>query len=90
MQKLPTHISKESENTATEIQCSVNELILSGPAWQSGLFLAPVLNRLANDEEQRWLTLILSDESSSQTINWLKYEGNSKCKSLTRKTMVNH
>ena len=66
----------------------VNELILSGPAWQSGLFLSPVLNRLANEEEQRWLTLILSDSNNqAQTIKWLKSEGisSSNVRVLNRK-----
>ncbi|AMO56713.1 hypothetical protein GZ77_02975 [Endozoicomonas montiporae] len=57
----------------------VDELILSGPTWQSGLFLSPVLSKLASEEEQRWLTLILSDHNPGKTIKWLKSEGISSC-----------
>ena len=72
-----THTVTTTNNTKT--QPRVNELILSGPAWQSGLFLSPVLSKLANEEEQRWLTLILSDKNPTQTIKWLKSEGISSC-----------
>lgn len=66
----------------------VNELILSGPAWQSGLFLSPMLNKLASEEEERWLTLILSDNNPAQTIKWLKSEGisSSNVRVLNRKS----
>ena len=66
-------------NTMKPAQSRVGELILSGPTWQSGLFLSPVLSKLANEEEQRWLTLILSDHNPGQTIKWLKSEGISSC-----------
>ena len=48
----------------------IDELILSGP--RSGRFLKSVLNELANEQEERWLTLILSDKGA---INWLKSSG---------------
>ena len=54
---------------------TVNELILSGQPWQSGHILTPVLNELARDQELRWLTLILSDETANDTKNWLKNSG---------------
>ncbi|WP_066015883.1 hypothetical protein [Endozoicomonas atrinae] len=57
---------------------SIDELILSGPPWQSGRFLKSVLNELANDQDQRWLTLILSSEQAKNTINWLKSSGISR------------
>jgi cell division inhibitor SulA len=47
-------------------------LILSGQPWQSGQLLTPILNQLASDDEQRWLTLILADDNASRTLNWLK------------------
>ncbi len=56
----------------------IDELILSGPPWQSGRFLKSVLNELANDQDQRWLTLILSSEQARSTINWLKASGISR------------
>lgn len=53
----------------------IDELVISGPPWQSGRFLKPILNKLANTEDQRWLTLILSNEQAKNTINWLKTSG---------------
>lgn len=58
-----------------EKPCTVNELILSGNPWQSGQLLAPILNELANDSEQRWLTLILSEQNADKTLSWLKSSG---------------
>lgn len=51
----------------------IDELILSGPG--PGRFLRSVLNELANEQDERWLTLILSDKD---TINWLKSSGISR------------
>lgn len=51
----------------------IDELILSGP--RSSRFLKSVLNELADDQDERWLTLILSDKD---TINWLKSSGISR------------
>lgn len=56
----------------------IDELILSGPPWQSGRFLKSVLNELANDQDQRWLTLIVASEQAQNTINWLKASGISR------------
>lgn len=56
----------------------IDELILSGPPWQSGRFLKSVLNELANDQDQRWLTLILSSDHARNTIKWLKSTGISR------------
>ena len=54
---------------------TVNELILSGQAWQSSHILTPVLSELANDQELRWLTLILSNDEASSAKHWLKRSG---------------
>ena len=51
----------------------IDELILSGP--RSSRFLKSVLNELANEQDERWLTLVLSDKG---TINWLKSSGISR------------
>ncbi|MFK0572723.1 hypothetical protein [Endozoicomonas sp.] len=61
-----------------ETASSIDELILSGPPWQSGRFLKSVLTELANDQDQRWLTLILSSDQASNTIKWLKSSGISR------------
>ncbi|MRI34195.1 hypothetical protein EOPP23_14470 [Endozoicomonas sp. OPT23] len=54
---------------------SVNELILSDNPWQSDFILTPILNQLADNSEQRWLTLVLSDDASDKTRSWLKQSG---------------
>ena len=67
-----TNLQNDSNN---KTRSSVNELILSGSIWQSGMYLAPMLSKLANEDEPRWLTLVLSDDAPSETLHWLKAEG---------------
>lgn len=50
---------------------SINELILSGQPWQSEQLLTPILSQLSTDNE-RWLTLILTNKSDTRTLHWLK------------------
>jgi|GEM_PF-859599 len=64
---------QDSNLSGNDTGSFIDELILSGP--QSGRFLKLVLNELANDRDERWLTLILSDKD---TINWLKSSGISR------------
>ncbi len=61
----------------------IDELILSGPG--PGRFLRSVLNELANEQDERWLTLILSDKD---TINWLKSSGISRHRLLVLNSSV--
>ncbi len=58
-----------------EQTCSIDELVISGPSWKINRLLTPVLNELANDQEQRWLTLILPNEQAPETLRWLKSSG---------------
>ncbi len=68
-------IRERTEQTGNSKQGSVNELILSDAPWQSDFILTPILNQLAGSNEQRWLTLVLSDDASEKTRNWLKEAG---------------
>lgn len=54
---------------------TINEMILSGPPWQAGHFLKPMISELANEHKARWLTLIVSNEEAPATIHWLKSSG---------------
>ena len=56
----------------------IDELILSGSPWQSGRFLTSVIKELASDQDQRWLTVILSSDQAKNTIEWLKNSGISR------------
>ena len=56
----------------------IDELILSGSPWQSGRFLTSVIKELASDQDQRWLTVILSSDQAKNTIEWLKTSGISR------------
>ncbi len=64
---------QDSNLSEDETDSFIDELILSGP--RSGRFLKSLLNELANDQDERWLTLILSDKD---TINWVKSSGISR------------
>ena len=70
-----TSITTESLPPSNEVNGIINEMILSGPLWQTGHFLKPMLNELANEQKACWLTLILSREEAAATIKWLKSSG---------------
>ncbi len=80
MQALTASLNQSSNDAIhdNEPASFIDELIISGPPWQSGRFLKSVLSELANDQDQRWLTLILSSEQAKNTINWLKASGISR------------
>ena len=65
--------SSNAGHPGSDTASFINELVLCGP--RSGRFLKSVLNELANDQDERWLTLILSDKNA---INWLKSSGISR------------
>lgn len=54
---------------------AINEMILSGPPWQAGHFLKPMISELADTHKARWLTLIVHDKEAPATIHWLKSSG---------------
>ena len=67
-----THAAEPTANTIN----SIDEVILSGSLWQSGRLLKSLLSDLANEhQDQRWLTLILSNDQAKSTIKWLKTNG---------------
>ena len=65
----------DTYSSACEALPSINEMILAGRPWQAAHLLKPLLNELADETRQRWLTLVLSDEDASQTVRWLKSSG---------------
>ena len=82
------HTAIHSKTASTSRR--VNELILSGSNWEPSVFLSPLLNQLASEDKQRWLTLVLSEQNTCEILNWIKSAGinSSTVRVLNRKSSM--
>ena len=75
MQAVKTNQSLSNQRVPERRAGTINEMILSGPPWQAGHFLKPMISELANEHKARWLTLIVGNKEAPATIHWLKTSG---------------